>query len=140
MIVLLAAVSCKSKPVADYDKLKNFCLSHSSISDFGQYTSVVVITGKVSTCLNCSNIFALDMAKRHIDNQGLLFIISDDGTRVDISGFVNKKNAGNVILDPDNEFGKLGLVKGNAIIDISNHDSLGITEINEANVCSYNIE
>ena len=139
-VVLLAVVSCKSKPASDYDKLKNFYLSHSTtLGNFDKYTSVVVITGKGSSCLNCSNIFALDLAKRYVDNQNLLFIISDDGTKVDISGFV-EKNAGNIILDYNNEFSKLGLVRGNAIIDIANHDSLGITEITEANVCSYKIE
>lgn len=130
ILLVIFMISCK--PKTDYEKLEQFCTSHSAIKNLSDFNSVVIINDKTD-CLNCTNKFAKAMSKRLENNQGLLFIISDNGAMVDISDYIDKKRD-NVILDFTNEFDKLNIVNGSAIIDVKDEKIISKTIINAQNV------
>jgi hypothetical protein len=128
-------VSCKQVPKTSYEKLEQFCINHSTLKDLKDYNSVVVINDKTQ-CLNCTNMFAKSMAKRLDKNEKILFIISDNGARVDISNYIDKKRK-NVIFDYQNDFDKLGIANGSAFIDLKNRKIIATTVINAQNVRDF---
>lgn len=135
MTSLFLLVSCTQKPKTEYEKLEQFCATHSTIKNLTGYSSVVLINDKTE-CLNCTNMFAKAMAKRLDKNEKIVFIISDNGVMVDISDYIDKKRK-NVIFDFQNDFDKLGIANGSAFIDLKDKKIVSKTIINSQNISHY---
>ncbi|MDR0801651.1 hypothetical protein [Fluviicola sp.] len=110
-------LSCTQKKLSDYEKIELFCRDHSNISQLDHYKRVIVINSK-GTCINCNNRFARMVSEKTNDRKSL-FIIAESGTKVDISGFIDRKYD-NVILDYNAEFDQLGLTsEGCTVFDLN---------------------
>lgn len=127
LFVLLMS-SCSSPDI--YEQIEVF-YGQFKTGSLDQYNRIIVIN-EDGTCLNCNNLFAKNQAG-NLSGDSVLFIVSGYGTKVDISAYVDK-NAPNLILDPENEFGKLNLQKGCSIINLENKKIKRITPINVQNV------
>ncbi len=75
--------------------------------------------------MNCNNSFATIMADS-LDVEDILFIVSCDGCKVDISPYIEIDRE-NVIWDKNLDFNELEIVKTCAVIDFK--DSLYINEL-----------
>ena len=131
LFCFILLTNCVSeKKSSNYQKLVNFC-NENELNNIEKYHSVIVINEE-GNCINCNNSFAKFQSK-FLDQEDFLFIVSGYGTKVDISGYVDKSSE-NLILDPKNKVGDLGLVSSCAFIEIVNSDSLKITPVNLSNV------
>ncbi|MNU95255.1 hypothetical protein D3C71_852660 [compost metagenome] len=131
LFLLLLANSCSNpKHPDEYEKIEVFYQQFKK-GNLEQYNKIIVINEE-GTCLNCNNIFARNQAEK-INKTTNLFIVSGRGTRVDISAYISK-NAPNLILDHTNEFSRLNLVKGCAIIELENKKIKTITPIDAQNI------
>ncbi len=112
-----------------YQRIESFYREFKT-GNLDQYKQIIVIN-EDGTCLNCNNLFAKNQVGA-LSGDSILFIVSGYGTKVDISAYVGK-DAPNLILDPENEFGKLNLQKGCSIIELENNKVKQITHIGTKN-------
>lgn len=130
-VIVLMFFGCQSEVIKnDFEKLSEFCSREFNVK-LSDYKSVIVIN-EDGNCINCNNSFSKFQSK-FLDQEDILFIVSGYGTKVDISSYVDKSSE-NLILDPMNKFGDIGLVSSCAFIEIVNADSLKITPVNLSNV------
>lgn len=83
--------------------------------DFGCFSRVVIINER-GTCMNCNSLFA----KRQLadlDNDSVLFIISSQGARIDISGYLDSSR-NNVIWDTMYLFNRFNIVDSCTVIQL----------------------
>lgn len=128
VLLLLLVIRCSDSDT--YEKVEDF-YKRFKTGNLDQYNKIIVIN-EDGTCLNCNNLFAKNQAN-NLSSDSILFIVSGQGTRVDISAYIDK-NASNLILDPENKFGELSLYKGCSIIELKNKKIKNITPINNQNV------
>ena len=131
ILLLLITGSC-AKP-SNFEKIESFYLQFKK-GDFNQFKRVIVINEE-GTCINCNNLFARSQAKQ-VDETTNLFIVSGQGTRVDISAYISK-NAPNLIVDYRNEFSRLDLVKGCTIFELENRKIVRTTYIKPENITQF---
>lgn len=132
LVLLLFILSSCYKP-SNYEKIESFYHQFKN-GDFNQFKRVIVIN-EGGTCLNCNNIFARSQVQK-VNDPANLFIVSAQGTRVDISAYISK-NAPNLIMDYKNEFSHLNLVKGCTIFELENKKIVKTTLIKANNVTEF---
>ena len=76
--------------------IQQFYTDQTQKNDFSKYRQAIIINER-GLCLNCNNAFSLCNAK-DLDNDSTLFIISSDGTQIDISPYLSTQHP-NVIWD-----------------------------------------
>lgn len=133
LLILLILVTGSCSKQTNYEKIERFYLQFKQ-GDFSRFKKVIVINEE-GTCLNCNNIFARNQAEK-VDETTYLFIVSGQGTRVDISAYISK-NAPNLIVDYTNEFSRLNLVKGCAIFELKNRQIVNTTYIRPDNITQF---
>jgi len=133
IVPLLLLWACSSKQ-SDYEKIESFVLKNSEIKQLANFNQVVVISSG-GECLNCNLKFSRIMAKR-IDDPKNIFIVSDNGSNIDISQYLDSKRK-NIILDPRNNFGKLKLTNGSTLITIHNGKILKKIPINSTTLSRF---
>lgn len=121
-------VSCK--PETDYEKMEHYYNSFKD-GELSQFQFVVVIN-EIGSCINCNNYFSKEMAKA-LDDDKILFILSGNGTRVDMSGYINEDYQ-NVIWDRPARFDELKIVERCAILELKNREIIDKEEINIDNM------
>lgn len=94
----------------------------------------IVIINEIGDCINCNNLFSKKIANS-IEREDVLFILSGNGTKVDISDFIDKDYP-NVIWDQNADFNQLNIVDKCAILELSKDSILSTTLINTDNVKS----
>lgn len=122
--------SSKTEKPSEYAQIKQFYSTHKS-GNFDKFQRIIVINEE-GTCINCNNSFSKAMG-RHIKKEEILFILSGNGTKVDMSAYV-EQNQKNIILDFNNDFGKLNIVKQCAIIDIDSNHEISKTIVTTGNL------
>ncbi|MNK24848.1 hypothetical protein D3C87_431630 [compost metagenome] len=132
LILLLFVTGSCTKP-SNFEKIESFYRQFKQ-GDFNRFKRVIVINEE-GTCLKCNNIFAQTQAQK-VDETENLFIVSGQGTRVDISAYISK-NAPNLIMDYKNEFSKLNLVKGCTVFELENRQIIKTTYIQPGNVTEF---
>lgn len=133
LLILLSLLAGSCAKPSGYEKIERFYHQFKK-GDFGRFKRVIVINEE-GTCLNCNNIFAQSQFQK-VDEASNLFIVSAQGTRVDISAYISK-NAPNLIMDYTNEFGRLNLVKGCTIFELENKQISKTTLIKADNVTQF---
>lgn len=128
---MLLFSSCTNQ--TDYEKVKSFFYSKGK-SGFDEFEYIVIINEE-GTCLNCNKIFAEAMSN-NIQDHDVLFILSGNGTKIDISPFTESRDE-NIIMDYDKEFNKLGLVNQCALFKIDNQRIVKKIEIGKENVMNF---
>jgi len=127
--------ACSSNQESNFAKIENFIQHHGITEPLSKFKKLIIINDK-GTCIQCNNDFS-KMISTNLNDKTTLFIISQDGTKVNISAFLDSKNSENLILDFKEEFSKLNIVDGCAIIEIK-EESLGEkTIINTQNIKNY---
>jgi len=127
LILLLLVFSCSlSEDEKNYNKLKTF-LGNNNF-EIENYSSILIVSE--SGCMNCNKSFA-NIVKRNLNSKDNLIIISAKGTGVDISPFLESKNT---ILDFENKFAKLALIKNSASIFLDNNKIDTIINIKAKNI------
>lgn len=120
-VLLLFLYSCVSKeqekPVVEMqvpkavqnqrELIEGFYKHHVPDGDFDRFDRVVIIN-ELGTCKNCNSLFA-QRQLADIDNDSVLFIVSSQGARIDISGYVEEPRD-NVIWDTTNLFNRFHIV------------------------------
>ncbi len=108
---ILAACSKKTK-------IENYLNKNHSIKIKSQ-KAVIFITEE-NGCMNCNRSFAQFMEK-YTSNENILFILSSDGSKIDIShyqGYTNK----NVFYDLKKEFKKENITDKSSVIFLKNKE------------------
>lgn len=131
ILLLLIAGSCTQQ--SNFEKIERFYYQFKK-GDFNQFKRVIVINEE-GTCINCNNLFAQSQAQQ-VDETTNLFIVSGQGTRVDISAYISK-NAPNLIMDYKNEFSRLDLVRGCTIFELENRKIVRTTYIKPENMNQF---
>ncbi len=108
---------------SEKEKIINFYEKHRKSGNVYNYRKIVVIND-LGVCMNCNNNFAAMMSDS-LDVKDILFIISCDGSKVDISSYIGIDRE-NVIWDKNLDFNDLKIVNNCAVIDFK--DSLRISE------------
>ena len=136
-IALMFLASCtesiKEIRLSDYQKIESFYKKH-KYADFNAFKFVIIINDE-GDCLNCNNMFAKTISKS-IDNNKLLFIVSESGAKVDISAYIDNSKK-NVIWDTKSEFDKLNLVKRCTIFELKDKKIINKTEISSNNIETF---
>lgn len=127
-LILLFLLGCTPKHKSKYQKIEDFVIHHSSNKSLADYSTLVIINAKEIKCIACDNAFSVFMSKK-VQNPKVLFIVSDDGATIDISGFLDQKRP-NIILDRHEEFAKLNIVNGCSILHLNNHKIVDSIEVN----------
>lgn len=135
ILLLMILISCQQKYESDYEKIQNFLTKHSFNKKLDRFNTIVIINDK-GTCINCNNDFA-QYTSRNLNNKNFLFIISQNGSKVDISPFINLKDSSNVVLDFNQDFYKLKIMNGSGIIKIKNDSLISKTIINSKSIKSF---
>lgn len=137
LIIGLIFSSCDEavvKPKTDFERLEQFCSVQGLVKSLSDYYLVVVINDD-GNCLNCNNIFADKMSDR-INEENVLFILSEDGTKVDISTYIDSQSE-NVIWDMNGDFDKLNLVNSCSLIELENRQIIDKVVIDATNIDSF---
>jgi hypothetical protein len=132
-IWLIVLVSACSFNQTDFEKIESFYTTYKNGS-FDSYRYIVVINSK-GGCLSCNNIFAKMMSK-DLENEKVLFILSGQGTKVDISAYLDRKEE-NVLLDLEDDFSKLNIVNYCAVLEVENNRINNVTRIDVKNIVEY---
>lgn len=122
------------KPKTEFEKLEQFCSVKGLVKSLADYYLVVIINDD-GNCLNCNNIFADKMSDR-INDENVLFILSEDGTKVDISAYIDSQSE-NVIWDINGDFDKLNLVESCSLFELENNKIVDKTAIDATNINTF---
>ena len=76
------------------------------------------------------------MMSKDLENEKVLFILSGQGTKVDISAYLDRKEE-NVLLDLDDDFSKLNIVNYCAVLEVENNRINNVTRIDVKNIVEY---
>lgn len=143
LAVLLLFVSCSTNEkshghLSDFDKVQAFYESNlpKEGKPFNNYKYVVVINER-GDCMNCNNTFSKKVASS-IKNESVLFILSGNGTKVDLSSFI-KDEYPNVIWDQLAKFNSLQIVNKCAVLELKKNTIASITLINIDNINTFQI-
>jgi len=138
-ILLLVALffigsGCSNKKT-DFDKIQDFIHETHPNVELKNYKKLVSINEE-GDCINCNNTFSRKMGEV-VENKSILFILSGNGTKVDISAFVDSEHT-NVIWDYNNEFGLLKLATACTIYTVkegkfSNKVTIKLENLNSIN-------
>jgi len=131
LFFLIFLNSCNNK-VTNYEKIQIF-IKNKFNKDLKSYDYLIVINEQ-GDCLNCNNKFSVTLSK-YLDNNNVLYLVSTPGFNIDVSPYI-KKDYLNVLLDYENEFSKLNLVKKCAIIDLGEQKIDTIIQVDVSNVNS----
>ena len=129
-ILFLSVIVIACKPETEYEKMAHYFESHSE-GDLSQFEYVIVIN-EIGSCINCNNYFSKEMTKALKDDK-VLFILSGNGTKVDMSGYIQKDHK-NVIWDRPAHFDELKIVEKCAILEIKDKQIIEKTEIDINNL------
>lgn len=132
LFILFSFGSCQSP--TNYDKLVQYIETKNSQIDLEKFDSIILISEN-GACPFCSAQFTTAISD-HISDKNLLFIVSCRGIQIDISSFIKTPHE-NIIVDFFNDFSKLNLAKGCAIIKISKETIDTIIEIQPQNLHNY---
>ena len=131
LLVIILLNSCNHK-VTNYEKIETFIKKNFN-KDLNGYDYLIVINEQ-GDCLNCNNKFSVTLSK-YLDNNNVLYLVSTPGFNIDVSPYI-KKDHSNVLLDYNNEFSKLDLVKKCAIIDFGTKKIDTIIQVDVSNIKS----
>lgn len=112
-------LGCNSKNLDDYDRIKLFLTKHNFSGNLDDFNEIIVINDK-GDCIQCNNDYAKFISKKKADTK-IIFIISQDGTKVDISPFLENSNKENIIFDYKDEFSLLNIIKGSGVIKLQDN-------------------
>ncbi len=124
IIVFISIVLLGCTDNFEKESIVKFYEEHCPSGNIYNYRKIVVIND-LGGCMNCNNSFATIMADS-LDVEDILFIVSCDGCKVDISPYIEIDRE-NVIWDKNLDFNELEIVKTCAVIDFK--DSLYINEL-----------
>lgn len=108
LLIIVSAIlgSCNRKAASEAEKIKSFYYQCVPDGDFGRFSRVVIIN-ELGTCMNCNNRFA-SCQYADIDNDSVLYIVSSQGARIDISKYTDSARS-NVVWDTMFLFNDLGI-------------------------------
>jgi len=139
---VLMLFACTSRLDSEFEKIENFIKKQEFPRDLDSFSEIIVINDKGS-CIQCNNDFARLISSK-LEDKTTLFIISQDGTKVDISFYLENTNGENILFDFNEEFSKLNIVNGCAIMKLSEKSLGKKTIINTKNIQNvqqhYNLE
>src|SRR5690554_8111708 len=85
-------LGCNSNNLDDYDRIKLFLTKHNFSGNLDDFNEIIVINDK-GDCIQCNNDYAKFISKKKADTK-IIFIISQDGTKVDISPRSEERRVG----------------------------------------------
>ena len=119
------------QPETDYSRLNSFFNEEMDFSQLDNYATLIVIN-EMGDCINCNNSFAQAMAGNE-KNDNILFLISAQGSRVDISKYLDNQEH-KVLFDHRNLFNRLNLIQKSAIIKLQDEQIDTIIQIDQTNL------
>ncbi|MFK8037109.1 MAG: hypothetical protein AB8B74_02370 [Crocinitomicaceae bacterium] len=129
LLVLFFVISCKTE--SNYEHLDNYIKLKKEDISLADFNSVIVVS-EAGTCPFCTDHFTKAISN-HINNQNILFLVTTRGMNVDISSFI-KTTRNNIVIDYSNDFSKLNLAKGCAIIELKEQQIDTIIQIQPENL------
>lgn len=131
ILIILFLVACTNRHQTKYEKIESFFKEYyGNKITLSKYKAIVIVNDK-GNCMNCTNAFSKYIAQK-ISNPKILFIISQNGVKVDISKYLNNERP-NLILDRNEDFSKLNIITGSGILYLKGQritDSLVIDYMN----------
>ncbi len=106
-------INISYKDIYPYHRIEKFFLKNNTNID--SVNAILVITN-YGECMNCNRIFA-DYIKSYVNKKNVKIIITEEGSDIDISPFLNSNN---VIFDFEEQFLKIDVVNGTSVIFLNN--------------------
>lgn len=106
-------INISHEDIYPYHRIKRFLRKNNTNIDS---IDVVLVLTNHGDCMNCNRIFA-DFIKNYINNKSIKIIVTEEGSNIDISPFLNSDN---VIFDFEEQFLNFDVINGTSAIFLKN--------------------
>lgn len=137
LLLIVFLQSCSQKIESDYQSIESFLNKGKYNVNLEDFSKLVVINDK-GDCIVCNNTFAKYISE-NISKSNTLFIISQDGTKVDISAYIDIEEPSNIIFDYKDDFSDLGIIRGSGIITLKDKEVIDVFIVTPQNIQTVNL-